>query len=187
MSTTPTPEETRPGAPPVPPPLPAGSEVAEHEAPPQTVLRKSPGAAAALSLFPGLGHLYLGLYERGFMLAIAVFAAFYLDVPPIGIFAFFFTMIDAYRQAQIINLGGYDPTPKPMRRPTSSLGFGVFLVVVGGLLLLRHWVDIDDYLDWLRDWWPVILVAVGAYLIWGSIREREAAKRAELDASDTLD
>ncbi len=186
MSTTPTPDETRPAAPPVPPPLPAILDVAGREVPPAS-LRKSPGAAAALSLFPGLGHLYLGLYERGFMLAIAVFTAFYLDLPPVGIFAFFFTMIDAYRQAQIINLGGYDPTPKATGRPTGSLGLGVFLVVIGAVLLLRHWIDIEDYLDWLRDWWPVILVIVGGYLIWGSFREREAARRADLDASDTLD
>ncbi len=167
-----------------PPPLPPPPASAAESLP---LIQKSPGAAAALSLFPGLGHLYLGLYERGFMLAIAVFTSFYLELVPVGIFAFFFTMIDAYRQAQIINLGGYDPTPKPStRRPSGSLGLGVFLVVVGIVLLLRQWIDIEDYLDWLRDWWPALLVIAGGYFIWGWYNEREERRRASLDTDDLL-
>lgn len=166
-----------PQLPPPPPPLSESGGV----------IRKSPGAAAALSLFPGLGHLYLGLYERGFMLAVAVITAFYVEIPLIGVFLFFFTMIDAYRQGQIINLGGYDPTPKPTRRPGGGLGLGVFLVVIGAVLLLRQWVDIDDYLEYLRDWWPVLLIGAGGYFIWGWYREREQKRRSEAFASHELD
>ena len=75
--------------------------------------RKSPALAGFLSFFPGLGHLYLGLYPRAF----AVGGAFILwiidDVArqrgeffgPLIAFVWFFGVIDAVRQAKAINRG----------------------------------------------------------------------------------
>ena len=80
---------------------------------PVIVDRKSPGLAGFLSFFPGLGHLYLGLYPRAF----AVGGAFILGIMmtshggpgeffgPLIAFVWFFGIIDAVRQAKAINRG----------------------------------------------------------------------------------
>ena len=49
-----------------PPPPAAPPVVVVPPAAPPTVIveRKSPGLAGFLSCFPGLGHIYLGLYQR---------------------------------------------------------------------------------------------------------------------------
>src|SRR5262245_39798943 len=43
---------------------------------PVVVERKSPGLAGFLSVFPGIGHVYLGLYQRAF----AIGGAFVLGI-----------------------------------------------------------------------------------------------------------
>jgi len=62
-----------PATPPPPPPLsPAPQPPPVMPAAlvqPVIVERKSPGLAGFLSFFPGLGHLYLGLYQRAFAFA----------------------------------------------------------------------------------------------------------------------
>ena len=64
-------EEVHPNPlpPPPPPPPPAAPVVPPVTAgvPPATgyIDRKSAALAGLLSMFPGLGHLYLGLYQRG--------------------------------------------------------------------------------------------------------------------------
>jgi hypothetical protein len=66
-------EPNTPATPPPPPPLfpspqpPPVMPAALVQ--PMIVERKSPGLAGFLSFFPGLGHLYLGLYQRAFAFA----------------------------------------------------------------------------------------------------------------------
>src|SRR5438105_14028160 len=81
--------------------------------PPVIVERKSAGLAGFLSMFPGLGHLYLGLYQRAF----AFGGAFILCISltshgrggaffgPLIAFILFFGIIDAGRQARDNNRG----------------------------------------------------------------------------------
>src|SRR5262250_1455384 len=93
---------------PAPPPPP----VTPAPAPQIPVEKKSAGLAGILSMFPGLGHLYLGLYQRAFAFA----GAFILGIGfashrageffgPLIAFVWFFAIIDAVRQAKAINRG----------------------------------------------------------------------------------
>ena len=107
MNENATPQFTAPQTPPAaaPPPI----VIAQ----PVIVDRKSPGLAGFLSMFPGLGHLYLGLYPRAF----AIGGAFILLISltshgrggeffgPLIAFLWFFGVIDAVRQAKAINRG----------------------------------------------------------------------------------
>ncbi len=162
-------------APPAPPAPPAAS-------PGQ--LQRSPGAALVLSFLPGLGHVYLGLYQRGIVIftlfASAILLADSVDAAGILIpFIWFFGVIDAYRQAKIINLGGIEA---PRTAGQTGLGFGVFLTVLGGVLLLNNFYHID--LSWLRDWWPAGLIGIGLWLIasaWNERKRREAERAAAED------
>ncbi len=175
-------------APPPPPPTPVQ--------PSSALPRKSPGLAVVLSCLPGLGHLYLGLYQRGIAFFLAFAAAIFLaDNAGLGItipFVWFFGLIDAYRQAQFINLGYVPemPTAEAAERVTrkGNLGLGVFLLVIGVILLINQFYPIDFY--WLRDWWPAFLVLAGAYLIGRYMldqkkaqEERRRAEEAEYESS----
>lgn len=181
MSTAPTPWTPSDEAAAPPPPAPA--------LPPPLAIKK-PAMAALLSLFPGLGNIYNGLYLRGFvfflifftMLGIAIRTAqdghgenlaFFI---PAMIFFEFFGMIDAYRQAVLINYGyqqdlGIMDLPKRPRLGQGGIAAGAILVLIGTYALLEQYVRID--LDWLFDLWPVVAIALGGWLIWGTIRDRK--------------
>jgi hypothetical protein len=134
---------------------------------------KSPGVAGILSLLPGIGHVYLGLYQRAMMfLAIwVVIIAIVSEVGgPIGLlipFWWFFVLIDAIRQTNAINASGVAesnivPIEKAFKA-SGALGLGVFFILVGLFLTLKNFVRFD--LSFLRDWWPLLLVAFGAWQV----------------------
>ncbi len=176
------PEPPKPPAPPAPKP-PEPEEPAEALEPqawsPDTdeVLDdrppKSPVAAGLLSLVPfGLGHLYLGQYSR----ALAFFVGFWvpillLGVPLLGIFFYFFAIFDAFRQAQLINLAAGEGRELPAGPLQGGFAAGVFLIVLGGVLMCRNWIDFYWVREFLQAWWPAILVLIGAYFIYGAIKE----------------
>src|ERR1039458_93844 len=103
----PTPPSLSPAPP--PPPIAFGPAAALPSAP----LPKNPGAAGVLGIIPGMGHLYLGLYQR----AAILFGVWVLFIsladhsrgpfPGIAIpFWMVFSIIDATRQAKAINMTG---------------------------------------------------------------------------------
>jgi TM2 domain-containing membrane protein YozV len=151
---------------------------------PPPLMRKNPGLAALLSLFPGMGHIYNGLYMRGvtFFLVIASLIGIVVDKHPIfGLaIAFFwiFNVIDAYRQATLINYGyaqdlGLTDLPKVPRAGQGGLVAGVLLSLIGLTAVLDRYFEIR--LDWIFDLWPFALVVIGVWLIVASFRDRRRA------------
>ena len=170
-STNPQPPNTPPLSPaPPPPPIAFGPTGAAPSAP----LPKNPGAAGALGIIPGMGHLYLGLYQRAailfgiWVLFISVAGHSHGPFPGIAIpFWMVFSIIDASRQAKAINATGRPESnilgsDEPVR-VSGSLTAGLLLILIGGFLLLDRLVTID--LSFLNDWWPVLLVAFGAWQV----------------------
>ena len=177
-----------PGTPPPAPPL-AGQP---GSVPPQWTNRwgkdpraKSPVLTGVLSILPGLGHVYLGYTQRGFVHAMIYAATISILAsgnarglePLFGIFLgffWFYNMIDAVRRASLFNqaLAGMGPMPMPqdLQLPTAggSVFGGVVLTVIGLMFLARTRLDMD--LDWMADWWPAIIVIFGVYLIWKAIK-----------------
>jgi hypothetical protein len=179
----PQPQNAPPLAPaPPPPPIaftPAGAMPAAS--PP---LPKNPGAAGALGIIPGLGHLYLGLYQRAailfgiWVLFISLAGHSHGPFPGIAIpFWMAFSIIDATRQAKAINATGRPESnilgsDEPVR-VSGSLTAGVLLILIGGFLLVDRLVTID--LSFLNDWWPVLLVAFGLWQVYRHYQGRRAA------------
>jgi hypothetical protein len=148
---------------------------------------KNPAAAGLLSFFPGLGHVYLGLYKRGIVFfAILVLLIAIADRPHTGPFGmlipfwWIFVLIDAVRQARAINATGM-PEPgffgeeKPFKAD-GGLTFGIFLMLVGLFFLLDRIVDID--LGFLLDWWPALLVAFGGWQVFAYFQEKKRREEA---------
>ncbi len=142
--------------------------------------RKSPAMATWLSCFPGLGQVYVGYYQTGFMFVLTVAGCIAIlsssvgrgIEPFLGVFlAFFwiFNMIDANRRAQHYNrmIAGLDGETIPEDFQTAggkgSIPVGVILVAVGALFILD--LNFGISLDWLENWWPLALVGFGGWLI----------------------
>ena len=185
--------EAPPPAPPMPPipptpPRPAAPEVppAYYAERPDLITRKRPRLAAALSVFPGVGHIYNGLYMRGFTFFLVFMSLILLagEQEAFGFaigFFWIFNVIDTYRQAVLINFGyaqdlGMVDLPAYPKSSQGGLAAGILLTTVGLFALLERFFDIR--LDWILDLWPVILVGIGIWLIVGSLRDRKA--RADL-------
>ena len=142
--------------------------------------RKSPLVATLLSMMPGLGQVYVGYYQQGFinMLVVAGTIAILSSgvmrgaEPFFGVFLSFFwiyQMIDANRRAQHYNrvkagLGG-EEVPEGFEMPTArgSLMGGSILILLGVLFILD--LNFDVSMEWVENWWPLILIAVGVNLV----------------------
>jgi hypothetical protein len=150
---------------------------------------KSPALAAILSMMPGLGQVYVGYYQRGFVHAVVVAALIAVMnsgtveplMPLLGLFLAFFwlyNMIDAARRASLYNdaLAG-NPSidlPEDFKSPgiRGSLLGGATLVVFGFILLLHTRFGIS--LDWVGQWWPVAPMIFGVYLVVRAIEQRRS-------------
>lgn len=148
--------------------------------------RKSPFLASVLSAMPGLGQVYVGYYQRGFIHAIVVAVLISLLtagrmgalIPLFGIsLAFFwlYNIVDAGRRAALYNyaLEGGTPIELPddfqFGGLRGSIAGGVTLVVLGLVLLANTRFGVS--LDWIEDWWPAAIVAFGGFLIYRASQE----------------
>lgn len=153
--------------------------------------RKSPFLASVLSAMPGLGQVYVGYYQRGFIHAIvAAIGVTLLSsgsvsplIPLFGIsLAFFwlYNIVDAGRRAALYNyaLEGGTPIELPddfqFDGLRGSIAGGVTLVVIGLVLLANTRFGMS--LDWIEDWWPAAIVAFGGYLIYRATQETAASE-----------
>lgn len=184
-----------PPAPPAPPVQPAPAQPQFAAQAPMPVygnpLDKSPGLALFLSIFfPGLGHIYVGAYERALMIisaiGICVTAMVFTDgrLWPLAFiiaFCYFFAIFDAYRDAQIANLAADQELPKPRGQGEGRLIFGVFLSVLA-IMVLADNLGLFD-ITWVYDWWPVLVLIVGIYFIGSWIWEKMNASKGSEDSS----
>ena len=188
--------------PPAPPPAyasaPAGSYPMPTPPPPVPMPygpdHKSPALAGFLSMFPGLGHLYLGLYQRGIFFGLAFVLCITASAHgrgeffgPLIAFVWFFAIIDAVRQAHAINRGvvaesGFAasaPAVRPRSDSAASLTWGVILVGLGSLWLVDRYVDIDwSFLD--RWGAPAAFILLGLILIVTHVRRKRRENEAGL-------
>lgn len=177
--------ETRPNGQPQPAPPPP---LVRESPPPRAAVyaapeQKSPILAAFLSVLPGLGNVYNGLYRRAvvffliyvslFSLAINVSDQAKALVIPCLVFIWFFNIFDAYRQATLINYYGEPPAADESWRDVRGWGLapGVFLLALGVYGILQRYFNID--LSWVMDQWPFALIAAGAWFIYSYFRERK--------------
>jgi hypothetical protein len=182
--------------PPVPsfepaPPPPAAPAATYAPRPYGDPLAKSPGLALFLSiLVPGLGHIYVGTYERALMIIGGIGVSIWAIVQSEGqlwplafaiTFGYFFSIFDAYREAQIANLDGRE-LPRPQRQGEGRLLFGIFLTVVAGLVLADNLGFFD--IRWFYEWWPVLILLIGLYFIGSWIWEKMNAAGGNGTATD---
>jgi hypothetical protein len=159
---------------------------------PEDSRAKSPAFATLMSLVPGLGQVYVGYYQQGFINILVIASLITLlnrglgDVTPLAAifmaFYWLYNIVDAARRAMYYNqaLSGTGPLEMPvgLAKPDTmgSLYGGLLLIVFGGLVLGHTLFGYS--LEWLERWWPVVLVLMGVYLVYRSFADRLAEKKA---------
>ncbi len=182
----------------IPPPQPAPGFIPRVPSPPiasyyqEDPRKKVTILAMILSLMPGLGQIYVGFYQQGFVNIVVVTSIItllsfgvphYLE-PTLGLFlAFFwlFNIVDAGRRSAFYNqvLAGISQAELPedfmAGKGMRSLAGGVALILVG-LVCLSH-TKFGVPMDWLEYWWPMGLVIMGGYLLYQSLKEKKKSTK----------
>ncbi len=150
---------------------------------------KSPVAAAALSLMPGLGQVYLGYTRLGFAHGLA--AAGFICLmssnalgrlePFVGVsmvFFYLYNLVDAHRRAVLLNEAVTKLEMPQLPDGFGAMSFGARLVLGLGLIVigLMSLLSIQFGVSWvwLEKWWPLGFLAVGIYLVGRAIKDRAA-------------
>jgi Domain of unknown function (DUF5668)/B-box zinc finger len=156
----------------------------------------SPALAFFLGLIPGVGAIYNGQYAKGIVhgLVWGLLMSIADSRAAHGLEAIFvmlvivwwaYMAIEAHRTAQLIAAGQpvdeFSSIVSLNGRGDQAVVAGVILVVLGIILLLRtlNVLDIDEL---MARYWPVLLIAGGAWLLWGRIsghNNAPAARHAE--------
>lgn len=142
--------------------------------------QSSPAAAFILGLFPGLGAIYNGQYNKG-LIQIAIFASIIVGfasdldggfIAMLAIFLagfIFYCAFEAMRTAQARNAG--EVPPDPLESWSSGRPIGpIILIGLGALLLLNNF-HLFEFIR-LGRLWPVILIGAGLYMFRNKIGGR---------------
>jgi hypothetical protein len=140
----------------------------------------SPGVAFVLGLFPGLGAVYNGEYNKA-LIHIVVFAAMIVglssdigdsaDVVLSLLLAGFvlYMAFDAMRIAKARNLGETSVDPLEAWSKNRPIG-PIILIGLGALFLLNNFNWFPFYRIW--RFWPLVLIVVGALLFRNRLSNR---------------
>lgn len=167
-------------APPYPMGVPPGFASTPGAPPSYAYADVSPGLALFLGVIPGVGAIYNGQYAKGIvhaviwglLMSMADSRAIHGMEPLFGVMVaawWFYMAFEAYHTARKRRAG------EPVDEYSSILNLsggrshvpvaGIALIGLGALLLL-HTLDLLDF-EYVAKFWPVLLIAAGAYLLAG--------------------
>jgi TM2 domain-containing membrane protein YozV len=140
---------------------------------------KSPAIAAALTfLFPGVGQIYNGQTTKALVFFGTFVGVVWLcaegEAMPFAFgipFVFFFSLIDAYRSAILINARRAGAPLETGEEPASP-AWGWALIGLGVVLLLNN-LGLWDLWS-IRRFWPLVLVVGGIFVIRGAMKRSGA-------------
>lgn len=161
--------------------------------------KKSKSIATFLSIFPGAGHLYLGLQKRGIQLMAAfLFSIYILDILRLGIFLFlipiiwFYSFFDAMQN--VSKYGEEDIEDVPIISYLINhqkwvgiglVGMGIYYLFMNVVIpvfapMLSNMIHID-LMYWVQRYFQtgivcVLLIGGGIKLLSGSKQKREEKK-----------
>jgi hypothetical protein len=140
----------------------------------------SPGLAFFLGWIPGVGAIYNGQYAKGLVHAVLWGLLVSLTnsrashglEPIFGMLIavwMFYMAFEAYHTARKRRMGEpvdeYSSLVDMSGRRGQVPVAGIALIVLG-ILLLLHTLDLLDF-EYIARYWPVLLIAAGAYLLYG--------------------
>lgn len=144
-------------------------------------IQTSPGLAFVLGWIPGVGAIYNGQYLKGLVHAV-IFGLLVTLIsnagnsggPLLGMImtAFLFYMaFEAFHTAKKRNLGvPVEEWSSIMGHPSaaSRAPIGPILLIVIGIVFLLDTLQLIPFRE-IGRFWPVLLIAVGAYMLWNRV------------------
>ena len=186
------------GAIPIPP---SGAQYSPYAVPGATPLTAvdasaSPGLAFILGLIPGVGAIYNGQYVKGLIHVIILglllsittseAAAGLQPVFVLVTIAFWIYMaFEAYHTARKRQFGlpvDEFSSIVPLRPAKRGLPIGPVILIVLGILFLLNTMEVIRFTQLLR-YWPVLLIALGAYMLYERMTGASSSAVAPLDAA----
>jgi hypothetical protein len=168
------------GAPPPGAPGPAGYPVYLHS-------DVSPGLAFFLGWIPGVGAIYNGQYAKGLVHAVVwglLVSIVNSDAthglePIFGILIavwMFYMAFEAFHTARKRRNG--EPVDEyssllDLRGRKDQVPVAAIALIILGIVLLLHTLDLLDF-RYIARYWPVLLIAAGAYLLYGRLASHGA-------------
>ncbi|MEY8754284.1 hypothetical protein ACIQY5_16800 [Peribacillus frigoritolerans] len=158
--------------------------------------KKSKAVATLFAIFPGAGHLYLGLQKRGIQLMAGfLFAIYILDLLRLGFFFFlipiiwFYSFFDGLQKASKMEEGPVEDTPIISGMVNHQKWLGLGLVGIGIYFLASNMIvpaiapHLDEWIGsnleyWFRDYFQKGLVCI--LLIGGGIKLLSGSKKGSV-------
>jgi hypothetical protein len=163
-----------------------GTIVCEEHAPQQVIAPPPPapapeaagtstGLAFVLGLIPGVGAIYNSQYAKAIVhvvvFGILISLTHYGPEPIMGLLVmiwYFYMPFEAYHTAKKRQLG--QPVDEfssifPMQAPRTGVPIGPIALILLGVLFLLNTMDVLRW-ETVARWWPVALIAVGAYMLY---------------------
>jgi hypothetical protein len=147
----------------------------------------SPALAFFLGLIPGVGAIYNGQYAKGLLHAVVwgVLMSIANSNAAHGLEPVFVMLViawwaymalEAHRTAQRLAAGeAVDEYSSILdMRSGSSFPLAAVGLIVLGVLLLLHTLDLLDF-ERVARYWPVLLIAAGVYMLWSRLNPHGAA------------
>ena len=146
----------------------------------------SPGLALFLGMIPGVGAIYNGQYAKGMvhaiiwgmLMSIADSRAAHGLEP---VFVMTGGGLDGLHGVRGLSHGAQAPhgrtggrilqPAEPERRAATRFRWPAIALIILGILLLLHTLDLLDF-EYVARFWPVLLIAAGAYLLYGRFTGR---------------
>jgi len=192
-----------PMPPPQPPPPPMASPytspppIPPH--PPIMDAGASPGLAFLLGFIPGVGAIYNGQYVKGFFHVLVFGALIALTnndevsgglQPLFGMMIavwVFYMAFEAYHTAKRRQLG--QPVDEfssivPRKGQASRFPMAPTVLIAIGVLFLLHNLEILRIGKVIHDYWPVALIALGAYMLFERLSGRPESNHGALSAQE---
>jgi hypothetical protein len=157
--------------------------------------KKSKAIATFLSIFPGAGHLYLGMQRRGIQLMAAfLFSIYILDILRLGIFLFlipiiwFYSFFDGMQKVSKYGKEPFEDVPVISYFLNHQKWVGIGLILLGLYYLVMNvvlpvvgpMINVN-IMEWIQSYFQtglvcLLLIGGGIKLLSGSKREREVEK-----------
>ena len=187
---------------PVPPMPPLGAQ-GSWNASPYTAPRPgigdpgaSPGLAFVLGLIPGVGAIYNGQYVKGLIHVIVLGILISIENsdaslglgPLFGMLIavwWFYMAFEAYHTARKRQLGV--PVDEfssivPLHSPRRGFPVGPVLLIAFGVVFLLNTMDVLRFANLVR-YWPVLLIVLGAYMLYERIAGTVASPPGQQEVS----
>jgi TM2 domain-containing membrane protein YozV len=175
------------GAPPAGGPPPMGVPLAGQPASSYAYSDVSPGLAFFLGIIPGVGAIYNGQYAKGLthailwgmLVSITSSGASHGLEPLFGIMIaawMAYMAFEAYHTARKRRLGEQVDEYSSLLNLRGKHNMPVFAIalILMGIVLLLHTLNLLDF-EYVARYWPVLLIALGVYLLAGRFGSKEGA------------